>query len=247
MLIYPAVDLIGGRCVRLSQGEFDRVTRYDASPAEALAGYADAGADWAHVVDLDGAKAGAPQQHDLIAELAGAARLKVQAAGGVRTLDHVRRLRDSGVSRVVIGSLAVEQPDLVKGWIGELGPEAIALALDIRITEDGQPSVATRGWQADSGLTLWDIAADFQTAGLKHMLATDIGKDGMMQGPNLELMEEAAERLPGLEVVASGGVRSVEDIRALKAIGSAGAIVGKALWEGAMDLKEAVAASKGDA
>jgi phosphoribosylformimino-5-aminoimidazole carboxamide ribotide isomerase len=239
MLIYPAVDLIGGRCVRLSQGEFDRITSYEGTPANALAAYAKAGAEWAHVVDLDGAKAAEPRQHELIGSLAPDAPLKIQAAGGVRTEAHVAALLEAGIARVVIGSLAVENPELVYGWIRMFGSEAIGLALDVRIIESG-PSVATRGWTADSGQSLWDVGAAFAAEGLKHMLITDIGKDGMMQGPNMELMREAMTRLPTLDLIASGGVRSVEDIRALKADGMAGAIVGKALWDGAMSVREAV-------
>ncbi len=239
MIIYPAVDLIGGKCVRLSQGEFDRVTSYEAAPAQALARYAQAGATWAHVVDLDGAKAGAPRQHDLIGALAKDAPLKIQAAGGVRTEDHVRALLESGVARVVIGSLAVENPALVKSWLAAFGPERIGLALDVRVTESG-PGVATRGWTEDSGKSLWDIGADFASAGLAHMLITDIAKDGMMQGPNFALMEEAAARLPTIGLIASGGVRNADDIRALKPAGAAGAIVGKALWDGALSVREAV-------
>lgn len=239
MIIYPAVDLIGGKCVRLSQGEFDRVTAYAATPADALTRYAQAGATWAHVVDLDGAKAAAPRQHDLIGALAKDAPLKIQAAGGVRTEDHVRALLDAGVSRVVIGSLAVENPALVHGWLQAFGPERIGLALDIRMTDRG-PSVATRGWTADSGKLLWNVGADFAAAGLKHMLITDIGKDGMMEGPNFALMRQAVERLPTIGLIASGGVRDAADIRALKADGMEGAIVGKALWDGALSVKEAV-------
>lgn len=239
MIIYPAVDLIGGKCVRLSQGEFDRVTAYEATPAQALARYAEAGARWAHVVDLDGAKAGAPRQHDLIGALAAEAPLKIQAAGGVRTEDHVRALLDAGVARVVIGSLAVENPDLVFGWLDAFGPERIGLALDIRMTASG-PSVATRGWTEDSGKSLWDVGAAFAARGLKHMLITDIGKDGMMEGPNFALMRDAMAKLPTIGLIASGGVRSAEDISALKKDGMAGAIVGKALWDGALSVKEAV-------
>lgn len=239
MIVYPAVDLIGGKCVRLSQGAFDRVTSYEATPAEALARYAEAGAQWAHVVDLDGAKAGAPQQHDLIASLAADAPLNIQAAGGVRTADHVRALLDAGVARVVIGSLAVENPEMVYGWLDSFGPESIALALDIRMTAAG-PSVATRGWTEDSGRSLWDVGAAFAARGLKHMLITDIGKDGMMEGPNFALMREAKATLPTIGLIASGGVRGADDIRQVKADGLAGAIVGKALWDGALSVKEAV-------
>lgn len=239
MIIYPAVDLIGGRCVRLSQGEFDRVTTYEATPADALAAYAATGASWAHVVDLDGARTSEPRQHKLISALAAHAPLSIQAAGGVRTEAHVRALLDAGVARVVIGSLAVEQPDLVRDWITCFGAERIGLALDIRMTEAG-PSIATRGWTEDTGQSLWAVGAAFAACGLRHMLITDIGKDGMMQGPNFDLMQEAATRLPTIGLIASGGVRSVADIQALKPIGVAGAIVGKALWDGALSVREAV-------
>jgi phosphoribosylformimino-5-aminoimidazole carboxamide ribotide isomerase len=234
MIIYPAMDLMDGRCVRLAQGRFDDATIYSADPAEALAGFASAGATWAHVVDLDGARARAPRQHDLIAALAAEAPLKLQVAGGFRTAEQIECMLDAGVGRVVIGSLAVSDPDLVNGFIDRFGGEAITLALDVNIVE-GVPMVATAGWTESSALSLWDAAARYPEA--RHMLVTDISRDGMLTGPNVELLVEAVERLPDLAIQASGGVASLDDLRGLP---TAGAIVGKALWEGRIDLKQAI-------
>jgi phosphoribosylformimino-5-aminoimidazole carboxamide ribotide isomerase len=237
MLIYPAMDLIGGRCVRLAQGRFDDTTTYDADPAEALAGFAAAGALWAHVVDLDGARDGAPRQHDLIAALARSAPLRLQVAGGFRTPEQVGRMLEAGAGRVAIGSLAVRRPEAARALLDEYGGDRIVLALDVNIV-DGAPMVATAGWTETSALSLWD-AADLYP-GARHLLVTDISRDGMMAGPNVELAAEAAERLPHLAVQASGGVGSLDDLGRLAAAGAAGAIVGKALWERRIDLGEAI-------
>ncbi|HEX8640841.1 MAG TPA: HisA/HisF-related TIM barrel protein [Allosphingosinicella sp.] len=236
MILYPAMDLIGGRAVRLEQGRFDRVTRYDAAPRDAIAAFAEAGAGWAHIVDLDGARAGAPVQHRLIGSLASLGLLRVQAAGGIRTRDQVEDLLAAGAERVVVGSLAVLEPGRVRGFLADFGAERITLALDVRMVE-GEPMVAVSGWTGSSGRNLWDVIADFP--GARHLLVTDIGRDGMMAGPNLPLLRQIVERLPGLEVQASGGVASIDDLRRLP---TAGAIVGRALWEGRIDLKEAVRA-----
>lgn len=234
MILYPAMDLMGGSVVRLAQGRFDERTTYPGDPAEALAAFAAAGATWAHVVDLDGARAGAPVQHDLLCSLGASGPLSLQVAGGFRTAEQIARVLGSGVARVVVGSLAVKQPDLVRGFLDRFGGEAITLSLDVRLL-DGVPMVATLGWTEDSGRSLWDIAALYPEA--RHLLLTDIGRDGMLQGPNFALLEEAAERLPHLAIQASGGVSSLDDLRRLR---TAGAIVGKAIWEGRIDLAEAL-------
>ena len=236
MILYPAMDLMGGRVVRLKQGRFDEATTYPADPEDALASFAAAGAQWAHVVDLDGARAGAPVQHGLLARLAAVAALRLQVAGGFRTAEQVSRMFEAGVARVVIGSLAVKQPELVQDILERFGGDRITLSLDVRLAE-GQPVVATSGWAEDSGRTLWDIAALYPDA--RHLLLTDIGRDGMLAGPNFELLEEAAARLPHLAIQASGGVASLDDLTRLR---TAGAIVGKALWEGRIKLREAVRA-----
>lgn len=237
MILYPAIDLMDGRIVRLAQGRFDDATAYAADPAEGLSDFAEAGAEWAHVVDLDGARAGAPVQHDLLAALARAARLKLQVAGGFRTADQLARMFDAGVARVVIGSLAVEDPDAALALFDRFGGDRITLALDVRI-EDGEPVVATRGWTEGSGRSLWDVAALYPAA--RHLLVTDISRDGMLSGPNLDLIARAASTLPHLAVQASGGVATLDDLRRINAAGAAGAIIGKALWEGRFGLAEAL-------
>jgi phosphoribosylformimino-5-aminoimidazole carboxamide ribotide isomerase len=235
MIVYPAMDLLGGRCVRLAQGRFEAVTRYLTDPAEALAGFAASGASWAHVVDLDGARDRSPRQHELIAELARNAALKLQVAGGFREREHLEIMFEAGVGRVVIGSLAVQQPAAVREFIADYGGDRITLALDVNMV-DGLPMVATAGWAETSGLSLWEVAGLYPDA--RHLLVTDIGRDGMMSGPNLDLLTEAVARLPHLAVQASGGVASLNDLRTLP---TAGVIIGRALWEQRFELAEAIA------
>ncbi len=242
MIIYPAIDLMGGRCVRLRQGRFEDSTAYSADPAEALVRFAEAGATWAHVVDLDGARAGAPVQHELIAGLARGAPVQLQTAGGFRTKMQVAAMLDAGIGRVVIGSLAVEQPEIAQALVDEFGGDRIGLALDVNLV-GGVPIVATRGWTQSAFRSLFDIALLHPDA--RHLLVTDIGRDGMLEGPNIALMQDVRRRLPHRALQASGGVSTLDDISALQAIGAAGAIVGKALWEGAIDLAEAVTLADG--
>jgi phosphoribosylformimino-5-aminoimidazole carboxamide ribotide isomerase len=234
MIVYPAMDLMGGRCVRLAQGRFEDSTIYSAEPAEALASFAEQGVEWAHVVDLDGARAKEPRQHDLIAQLARTSQLQLQVAGGFRTADQIQRMLDAGVGRVVIGSLAVQQPELVRDVIARFGGDRITLAIDVKII-DGQPMVATHGWTETSTRSLWDIASLYPDA--RHLLVTDISRDGMLTGPNFDLLSETVERLPNLAVQASGGISGIDDLPRLT---TAGVIIGKALWEGRIDLGQAI-------
>ena len=234
MIILPAVDLIGGKVVRLEQGRFDAVTTYATNPTDALRQFAEAGAEWAHVVDLDGARAGMPVQADLICELARTVPLKLQVAGGYREHSQLARVFNAGVARVVVGSLAVKNPVLVRDWIDEFGPDRITLSLDVRLM-DSVPMVATFGWTEDSGRSLYDVAGEFPNA--RHLLVTDIGRDGMLQGPNFELYDQIADRLPDMKVQASGGVSTLTDLERLR---TDGAIIGKALWEGRIALEEAL-------
>lgn len=234
MIVYPAMDLMGGRVVRLRQGRFDSSTTYAADPEDALASFAEAGAEWAHVVDLDGARAGAPVQHEMIGRLAAAVPLRLQVGGGVRSRGDVQQLLDAGVARVVVGSTAVREPEQVREWISDFGAERITLALDVRLV-GAEPQVAITGWTEDTGISLWDVAARFPDA--RHLLLTDIGRDGQLAGPNFALLDDAVERLPHLQVQASGGVSSLADLERLR---TASAIVGKALWEGHFKLAEAI-------
>lgn len=234
MIVYPAMDLMDGKCVRLAQGRFDEATTYSVEPAKALAAFADAGAEWTHVVDLDGAKARSPVQHDLIVRLARGAPQKMQVAGGFREAEQISQILDAGVGRIVIGSLAVSDPERVNAFLRDFGSERIVLALDVNMV-DGAAMVATHGWTETSGLSLWHVAALYPSA--RHLLVTDISRDGMLSGPNFPLLDEIASKLPQVQVQASGGVSSLED---LKQLSSAGVVIGKALWEGRIDLKEAI-------
>lgn len=239
MLIYPAIDLRAGECVRLLRGRFDAVTRYDADPAARFAHFAEAGASWIHIVDLDGAEAGEPRQHQLIGDLARAAGVSVQAGGGVRTADDIARLLDAGVARVVVGSAAVRDPDSVIGWLDRFGADAITLALDVDLI-DGAPQVATHGWAASSGVSLWQALARLAAGKPRHLLVTDISRDGALEGPNTQLAGQIVDKAPGIALQASGGVAELADITALKAVGAAGVIIGKALYEGRFTLEAAI-------
>ena len=245
MILYPAIDLIAGRCVRLAQGDFARETSYAEEPAAALTRFANEGAAWAHIVDLDGAKAKEPRQHKLLATLAKSARLKLQVAGGVRSPDHVATLLDAGVSRVVVGSLAVNDPPAFTALLDEFGPEALTLALDVRLGPGGagkHAMVATHGWTEGSGQTLDHVLNLFPA--VRHLLVTDISRDGMLTGPNLPLIEAIADTWPKVALQASGGVAKLHDLPHLKQAGAAGVIVGKALWEGHFTVKQALHASR---
>lgn len=237
MIFLPAIDLVGGRCVRLAQGDFDRETDYSTDPATALADFAASGAIEAHLVDLDGAKARAPRQHDLLATLAANALPTLQVAGGFRTADQVARMLEAGIARVVIGSLALDDPAAFDLLLERFGADRLVLALDIRLDGD-VPMVATHGWTTNSGQSLDTVLARF--GGVRHLLVTDIARDGMLSGPNLPLMRTVAERYPQIALQASGGVTRLDDLARLRAVGAARAIVGKAIWERRFSVADAV-------
>ncbi len=229
MLLLPAIDLRDGRCVRLAQGDFERTTHYEATPSARLSHYEALGASEVHLVDLDGARDGVPRHPALIHALARLTGVRLQAGGGVRSRHTVSALLAAGVGRVVIGSAAVERAAEVRGWLREFGPERICLAFDVRALA-GEARVSTRGWRVTGTASLWQALEPFG-ADLRHVLCTDIERDGMLCGPNLELYAEARRRFPDLAWQASGGVRSVADLHALERIGVAAAISGKALLE----------------
>lgn len=239
MLILPAIDLREGACVRLLQGRFDAVTDYG-DPFVQLRQFAEAGATWVHIVDLDGARLGRPAQHDLIARLARETGLNVQSGGGVRTREDIEALLESGVSRVVVGSVAVRNPAEVRDWIIALGAERICVALDVRATGDGW-RVAADGWAADGGKTLEEVLDVFAPGELRHALVTDIARDGALSGPNLVLMQGFRAQRPDIALQASGGVSSLADLAALKAADASAVIVGRALYEKRFTLEDALA------
>lgn len=239
MLIIPAIDLRGGRCVRLTQGRFDMVTTYG-EPATQLRAFVEAGADWVHVVDLDGAEAGDARQHALIGALARDGCARIQSGGGVRTQAQVGSLFDAGVQRVVIGSAAVRNPDAVRHWTTVFGLECICCAFDVRETASGW-EVAQSGWTQGAGVSLDQALALYPPGALRHVLVTDISRDGVLSGPNVALMRALAAARPDLAIQASGGVASLEDLAALRQTGASAAIVGRALYEKRFTLEAALA------
>jgi phosphoribosylformimino-5-aminoimidazole carboxamide ribotide isomerase len=237
MELIPAIDIRDGRCVRLLRGDFDRETRYELDPVELAARYRDVGARWLHVVDLDGAKRGEPQNLPLVERMRDASGLKIQLGGGLRTHDALARAL-SIAERAVIGSLAVTDPSTVGAWLDELGGERLTLALDVRLREDGTPMVATHGWTRPSAVTLAEAVEHYLGHGLRHVLCTDIDRDGALSGPNLALYVDCVRRWPQVAFVASGGVRDARDLTALSRVGVAGAVSGKALLEGTLTPEE---------
>lgn len=241
LVIYPAIDVRSGRVVRLRQGDYACETQYADEPFALAKRYAEAGASWLHVVDLDAAREGGYTLAPLLSELAQELRLNVQTGGGVRYADDVQTLLDAGARRVVIGSLAVREPEQVFGWITRFGSERITIALDTRQDGDGVWRLPVRGWTQDSGVELLALLDRYANAGAQHLLCTDIARDGMLSGPNVELYKLLCRRYPALAVQASGGVRNAADLAALRAAGCAGAITGKALLDGKLLLAEALA------
>lgn len=236
----PAIDLREGKVVRLYKGDYAQQTTFAFEPEALAARYADEGASWLHVVDLDGARTGRFENLSTLAGIASSGRLKVQAGGGVRDEDGVRRLLDAGVQRVVVGSVAMRDPETVAVWIGRYGADRIVLALDTRF-RDGLWKLPSAGWTADEQRTLDDLVPWYREAGARHLLCTDIDRDGTMTGPNLALYRHLATLAPGLDVQASGGVRSLDDIATLALQEVAGVILGRALLEGAFALPDAFA------
>ncbi len=236
--IIPAIDLRGGRTVRLQQGDYARETVFETDPVALARRYADEGAGWLHVVDLDGARSGTLENLRTIEAIVRGG-IAVQAGGGVRGEDDVKRLFDAGAARVVVGSLAVREPARVVTWLSRYGAERIVIALDARF-RDGAWRLPVRGWTEESGAELPALALRYAAAGARWLLCTDIDRDGMAAGPNLALYRELAHMVPGLSVLASGGVRDADDVRALRAWAD-GVILGRSLLEGRFPLREALA------
>ena len=239
-MIIPALDLIDGKVVRLYQGDYAQKTVYSDDPQSLYTIYNEQGADWLHLVDLDGAKDVTKRQLSVIRELIKNTPAKIQIGGGVRTEQDVKDLLDAGAERVVIGSTAVKNPEMVAAWMQKYGPEHIVLALDINIDAEGNKIVAVSGWQEDSGQTIESLLEIYMAVGLKHVLCTDISKDGTLTGSNVSLYKEMAVSYPTIAWQASGGIGSLDDIAAVARSGASGMIVGRALLEGKFNVKEAI-------
>lgn len=231
MRLIPAIDLRGGHCVRLYQGDYDAETRYPVEPQQLLDRYRDLGARWLHVVDLDGARDGEQPNRAAILALARQTAVRIQVGGGVRDRSTVAALLEAGVSRVVVGSAAITQPSQVRQWLQHFGAPAIVLAFDVRLDQNGRPLCAIHGWREQSALDLWSAVEGYADAGLRHVLCTDVARDGALSGPNLDLYKECVRRFPQIEWQASGGIRDAADLEALAATGAAAAISGRALLE----------------
>lgn len=233
MIILPAIDLLGGKAVRLQKGDYDKKTVYSDNPESVALSFKDKGADYIHLVDLDGAKSGHTDNFDTVAKIVEKSGLFAEVGGGIRSLDTVARYLDTGVSRVIIGTAAVKDPSFLNACLEKYG-DKIAVGVDIK---DG--FVAVHGWTDVSDLECDTFFERMQNLGVKNLICTDISKDGMMQGTNLELYRSLSKKFT-VDITASGGVSSLDDIRALRDMDVYGAILGKALYTGAVDLADAV-------
>jgi len=240
-MMIPAIDLINGEVVRLFQGDYSQKTNYQYTVKERQQAYASAGAKVMHFVDLDGAKDSNKRQLSTLKTVVNHDSMIIQVGGGIRNEDDVKQLLALGANRVVIGSLAIKQPELVIEWLNTYGGEKIVLALDIKIDEHGNKTLPTHGWIEDSGVNLEDLMDRYISAGIKHILCTDISKDGTLAGSNVNLYTELCAKYPDIAWQASGGIGSLDDVKALIPTGVSGVILGRSLLEGKFTLEEAIA------
>jgi phosphoribosylformimino-5-aminoimidazole carboxamide ribotide isomerase len=238
MKVIPAIDLKDGKCVRLYQGDFENRTDYSSDPISIARNYQAMGFDNLHIVDLDGAMLGEQQNRNIVAAIASESDSTIQLGGGIRDSDTVSKWLAAGVSRCVIGSLAVTRPEKVKSWIDEFGADSIVLALDVKISNDGSPMLVTHGWTRTTRTDLWQFVDDYLEHELQHVLCTDVCRDGAMTGPNAALYRTFVKRYPAIELQASGGVRHAGDLRMLDDLGASAAITGRALLDGKINIEE---------
>lgn len=229
MILYPAIDIRGGKAVRLVEGDFDRETAFDADPVDAARRWATAGAEWIHIVDLDGARSGSGANRDAIARIRDTVTCRIQLGGGIRSLETIAGLLDSGIDRVILGSIAVTDPQVVIDAVARHG-DRIAVGLDAR---DGK--LATSGWETQTDADAFETARVMGDAGVEHIVFTDIRRDGTLTGPNVEALRRmVASTTAG--VIASGGIGSADDVLGLRDTGVSGVIIGRALYDGRIDL-----------
>lgn len=243
MMIYPAIDLLKGQCVRLMKGDFNQVTVYSADPVKIASDFADAGATWLHLVDLEASRVGVSQEHEVVKAIVRDGRLKVQLGGGIRNLKQAQDWLTLGVERVVLGSAMVDTPQVMRSILELLGGEAVVLALDVKGTlEQGLKtlSVATQGWTIDHKLDVTTLLKDFESWGGRYVLSTEVARDGTLGGPSDSLYHLLRQEFPELRLISSGGIRTVSDLQGLKRLGAHGAIVGRALYEGSLSLEDAL-------
>lgn len=233
MIIIPAIDIINGQCVRLTKGDYDTKKVYNESPVEVAKAFEGAGLSHVHVVDLDGARAQHIVNAKVLEEIATQTSLQVDFGGGIKSETDLQTAFDCGASQVTLGSIAVSDPELVLEWLGKFGVDQFILGADAK-----NRRVATHGWEQDSGIDVIEFVKDYTQKGFEYVLCTDVAKDGMLAGPSLELYYELMEELPEIALIASGGVTSMDDIYQCAEFGCAAVVVGKAIYEGKIALKE---------
>ncbi|MGB5336522.1 MAG: 1-(5-phosphoribosyl)-5-[(5-phosphoribosylamino)methylideneamino]imidazole-4-carboxamide isomerase [Woeseiaceae bacterium] len=238
MKVIPAIDLKDGKCVRLFKGDFEQTTEYSNDPLAVARRFSALDVQDLHVVDLDGARSGQQENREIVAGIAAETGLAVQLGGGLRDRETVADWLASGVTRCVIGSMAITATSVVGDWLQEFGADALVLALDVRIGDDGLPMLTTHGWTRDATMSLWECIDHYAAHGLRHVLCTDVSRDGAMSGPNVPLYEETLRRYPDLQLQASGGVRNIADLKELRSKGIPAAISGRALLDGAISSRE---------
>jgi phosphoribosylformimino-5-aminoimidazole carboxamide ribotide isomerase len=238
MKIIPAIDIKDGLCVRLLKGDFDKTTEYSNDPAAMGRRFSSLAVEDLHIVDLDGARSGTQKNDAIVARIASETGLCVQLGGGIRSRKAVAHWLANGVTRCVVGSLAINEPGRVKEWITEFGGESIVLALDVKVDAAGTPVLTAHGWTEDSDISFWGCIDSYIDAGAIHVLCTDVSRDGAMTGPNFMLYGELLQRYPKLQLQASGGVRNIDDLEMLREIGLPTAITGRALLDGEITASE---------
>lgn len=236
MEIIPAIDIIDGKCVRLTQGDYAQKKVYNEDPLEVAKSFEGAGLTRLHLVDLDGAKAGAVRNWKVLEKIAGGASLKIDFGGGIKAEKDLEIVFNSGAALATIGSMAVKQPGIMTEWIRQYGPEKFLLGADVK----GE-RIAVSGWLETTDKNVFDFIGDYVARGISQVFCTDVSKDGLLQGPSTDLYKKIIERFPGLWFIASGGVSGLEDLEALQKIGCKGAIVGKAIYEGRVRLGDLTA------
>lgn len=236
MRIIPAIDIIGGKCVRLSQGEYESKKVYNENPLEVARMFEGYGIKYLHLVDLDGAKAKHIVNHKILEEIASKTKLIVDFGGGIKTDEDIQLAFNSGAAQVTVGSVAVSNPGLVQKWIVEYSSQKIILGADIK-----EGKIAVAGWQTVSEKTLSHFIQEYRNIGMKYVLCTDISKDGMLQGSALDLYTALRSEFPDMLFIASGGVSSIQEIKELDSIGMDGAVIGKAIYEGLISMNDLAA------
>lgn len=236
MKIIAAIDIMEGKCVRLTQGNFGKMKVYDEDPVDLAKRFEDADLEHVHVVDLEGAQKGAVTNWQTLEDIRANTALKIDFGGGVKTTEDVEQLLELNIDRINVGSVAVREPEKFKQWLEQFGPDNFILSTDVKGNE-----IKVNGWQEKTGVTIYDIIDQYEPTGIKHITCTDISADGTLGGPNFALYKKLLKRFPNLKFTASGGVSSMEDLENLKYIGVYGVIIGKAIYEGRVSLEELAA------